>query len=278
MRARIREKILLAFLSVFFFYSACGADAFDRKVQEPSAKLSSIDSEAMSGEPERIRGAIEAYKNWPHYRVDPELQWRLLRAYANYHSELYAKSHSELEEREERDPGEQKWAAETGYKFAVECDAAQSDKAEIVYYYASIGMRYASFHRIEALFLGRGLLKSFEKARELNPDIDDAGPDRNLGAIYFKLPWPLGDKKKALHHFKEAVKIAPHRAANRLWLAKALAEEGLYDEGWQHIQFIRAGKFDVSSQHWHAIYMRRVEEVAKEFPQNKNSVSTQKSK
>lgn len=250
--------------TINLFYAGLFANAFDRNAQVPPTKLSSIDLDAMSGDPERIREAIDAYKNCDNYMKDPELQWRLIRAYANYHSEL-----------EERDLDKQKWAAEMGYKFAVEIDAAHSGKAESVYYYASICIRYLYFHRIKALFLGPGLLRSFEKARGLNPCIDDAGPDRNLGALYLELPWPLGDKKKALQHLKTAVEIAPQRAANRLWLAKALAEEGLYQDGWQHIEFIRAGKFDVSSQHWHTIYMRRAEELAKEFPQNKNSPSTQ---
>lgn len=265
---RGQQVILFVFIfTINFFCVGRFTDAFDRNVQVAPKRWSSIDLDAMSGDPELILRAINAYKNCDDYMTDSELQWRLLRAYANYHSEL-----------EERDLGKQKWAAETGYEFAVEIDAAHSDKAEIVYYYASIGIRYLYFHRIKALFLGRGLLQSFEKARGLNPDIDDAGPDRNLGVLYLVLPWPFGDKKKALQHLKEAVKIASHRAANRLWLAKAFAEQGLYQEGWRHIEFIRAGKFGVSSQHWHAIYMRRVEELAKEFPQNKNSASTQKSK
>jgi hypothetical protein len=259
------QVLLLVFIfTINLFYAGRFADAFDRNAPVPPTKLSSIDLDAMSGDPERICMAIDAYKNYDNYMKDPELQWRLIRAYANYHSELA-----------EQDLDKQKWAAETGYKFAVEIDAAHSDKAENVYYYASICIRYLYFHRIKALFLGSGLLRSFEKARRLNPDIDAAGPDRNLGVLYLKLPWPLGDKKKALQYLKMAVKIAPQRAANRLSLAKAFAELGLYQDGWHHIEFIRAGKFDVSSQHWHTIYMRRVEELAKEFPQNKNSASTQ---
>jgi hypothetical protein len=253
----------LFIFTINLFYAGRFADAFDRNAPVPPTKLSSIDLDAMSGDPKRILKAIDAYKNY-NYMKDPELQWRLIRAYANYHSE-----------QAEKDLDEQKWAAETGYKFAVEIDAAHSDKAEIVYYYASICIRYLYFHRIKALFLGPGLLRSFEKARELNKYIDDAGPDRNLGMLYLELPWPLGDKKKALQHLQATEVIAPQRAANRLSLAKAFAELGQYKLGWRHIEFIRAGKFDVSSQHWRAIYMDRVEELAKEFPQNKNSASTQ---
>lgn len=265
MWTRVRGKILLVFFTVNFIYYAFGANEFDRKVQIPSTKWSSIDIDATSGDRDRILNAIEEYKNCDNYMTNPDLQWRLLRAYANYHSE-----------QAERDLFKQKWAAESGYKFAVEIDASQSDKAEALYYYASIVMRYLYFHRIKAIFLGPGLLKSFEKVRRLNPNIDDAGPDRNLGALYFKLPWPLGNNKMALHHFKESVKIAPRRAANRLWLAKALAKEGLYQDGWQHIQFIRAGNFDVSSQHWREIYLRGVEEVAQEYPQYKNPASPER--
>jgi hypothetical protein len=190
------------------------------------------------------------------------VQWRLIRAYYNYYDELTEKNRRK----------DQQWAADNGYALAVSAYASNKKHPEIVYYYATIGLCYLDFHRMKAVFLVNDLLDAFHEARKLDPAIDDAGADRSLGILYHELPgWPLGrgDSEKSVYHLREAVRLAPERAANRLVLAKILADADLYDEGWKHIEFVRTGKFKVSSPHWHSIYMRRVEEVAAEFPQNK---------
>jgi tetratricopeptide (TPR) repeat protein len=226
------------------------------------AELAPIDAEAMSGDPDRIRKAIDAYQKLD--RDDAEYTWRLLRAYFNYYDELT--------DRNRRD--DQKWAADTGYPIAVKALKKYPDHPAVIYYYATTGLYYLDFHRVKALFVINDLLAAFEKVHGLDPDIDDGGPDRNLGFLYHELPgWPLGkgDKKKALFHFQEAVRLAPERAANRLPYAKVLAELKRYDEGWGHIVFVRSDRFKASSRHWHEIYLKRVEEVAGLFPQNKKN-------
>lgn len=225
-----------------------------------AATLAEADAEAMSGDPDRIRKAIDLFRGLD--AADPEVQWRLVRAYFNYYDELT--------DRDRR--ADQRWAADTGYALAVSALTRHPEHPELIYYYATIGLCYLDFHRLKAVFLVNDLLAAFEKARTLVPAIDDGGPDRSLGILYHELPgWPLGkgDKKKSLFHLQEAVRIAPTRAANRITLAKVLAEAERYDEGWKHIEFIRAGDFKVSSPHWRKIYLRRVEEVAKDFPQGR---------
>ncbi|MDJ0780829.1 MAG: hypothetical protein QNJ22_02605 [Desulfosarcinaceae bacterium] len=214
----------------------------------------SIDGDAMSGDPIRIRQAIQAYER--DDTQQPELQWRLIRAYYNYYDELT--------ERGRRD--EQRWAAERGFALAATAYARHPDKIEMVYYYGAIGLCYLDFHRVKALFLIDDIIAAFKRARELDPTIDDAGPDRNLGLLYHELPWPLKNRQRAWRHLEAAAQIAPERAANRLPLAKVLAENGRYESGMRHIAFVRKGQFKVSSAHWRAIYLRRVEEIAKEFP------------
>jgi hypothetical protein len=222
-------------------------------------ELAAIDREAMSGEPERIKAAIESYLRLD--TANPEIGWRLTRAYFNYYDELA--------ERNQR--REQAWAAENGYAFAKPLYEKYPEHPELVYYYGVIALCYLDFNRMRAVFLINHLFDIFEKARRLAPRIDDGGPDRNLAILYHEVPgWPLGrgDKAKALAHIEAAVQIEPRRAANRIMLAKFLAGAKRYDEGWRHIQFIRAGDFKVSSPHWHAIYMERVEEVALDFPRS----------
>ncbi len=224
--------------------------------------LTAIDADAMSGEPARIKRAIGKYEALKS--ADPELQWRLIRAYFNYYDELAERNQQK----------EQQWATDRGYALAVSAVAAHPKKAEIVYYYGVIGLCYLDFHRMKALFIVNDLLRAFVLAQKLDPLIDDGGPDRSLGILYHELPgWPLGkgDRKKALQHLQAAVLIAPTRAANRVTLAKLMVEFKRYEEGWKHIEFVRAGNFKVSSPHWHAIYLRRVEEVAADYPQFKKA-------
>jgi hypothetical protein len=249
---RLRGSLVLAGLLALLQTNAWGA--------ELSTRLSAIDANAMSGDPARIKQSIAEYEALKSQ--DAEVQWRLVRAYFNYYDEL-------TDRKQER---EQQWATDRGYALAVSAYAAHPQKAEVVYYYATIGLCYLDFHRMKALFVINDLLRAFEVAQKLDPLIDDAGPDRSLGILYHELPgWPVGrgDKKKALQHLEAAVKLAPTRAANRVTLAKLMAEFDRYDEGWKHIEFVRAGNFKVSSPHWHDIYMRRVEEVAAEYPQYK---------
>lgn len=251
-------------MRLLLFIVLCGMFA----IQSPAwgaellPRLAAIDTEAMSGEPARIKRAIGEYEALKS--SDAEVQWRLIRAYFNYYDEL-------SERKQQR---EQQWATDRGYNLAVSAVAAHPQKAEVVYYYATIGLCYLDFHRMKALFIINDLLRAFQIAQKLDPLIDDAGPDRSLGILYHELPgWPMGkgDKKKALQHLEASVRIAPTRAANRVTLAKLMAEFKRYDEGWKHIEYVRAGNFKVSSPHWHSIYLRRVEEVAAEYPQFKKA-------
>jgi tetratricopeptide (TPR) repeat protein len=215
-----------------------------------AGELASIDAGATSGDPVQIRAAISEYEAMDTGQV--ELQWRLIRAYYN----LY----DELAERDRRD--EQRWAAETGYRFALQVDSAGSKVPELVYYATAIKLCYLDFHRVRALFLIGSVLDGFKRARQLDPSIDDAGPDRNLGILYHELPFLLRDRKQALKHLERAYALAPMRAANRLPLAMALVESGRTDEAKRHLEFLRRGDFTVSSEHWRAIYQRRVDELA----------------
>jgi hypothetical protein len=62
----------------------------------------------------------------------------------------------------------------------------------------------------------------FKSARQLDEHFDYAGPDRNLGQLYFLAPgWPasVGSQSKARKHFERAVELHPEYPENRLNLA-----------------------------------------------------------
>lgn len=224
---------------------------------EAQSQIELLDEEAISGDVVRIQATIDKYLALDH--SDPEVQWRILRAYYNYQDEL------QLRDR----PADQEWACTEGYQFARTATADSSNKPELVYYDAVITGCYLSHNMISAPIFERltpgKVFAALEKARSLDPAINDAGPDRGLGLLYLELPPPWKDKEKAMQHLENAVNIAPRRGGNRAWFAAALVENGRVNEAWEHIEFIRAGDYTVSSAHWAQIYEQKIEELAQDL-------------
>jgi hypothetical protein len=76
-----------------------------------------------------------------------------------------------------------------------------------------------------ALRIVKEMEELFEKARVLDEFFDHAGPDRCLGLLYLEAPgWPtsIGNRKKAVTHFRRAAQLAPGYPENRLLLVKSL--------------------------------------------------------
>lgn len=63
----------------------------------------------------------------------------------------------------------------------------------------------------------------FKAARALDEQFDYAGPDRNLGRLYFEAPsiGSVGDRKLAKAHFNRAAELVPDYPENRLNLIEA---------------------------------------------------------
>jgi tetratricopeptide (TPR) repeat protein len=101
------------------------------------------------------------------------------------------------------------------------------DLAAAHYY---LGMNQGQLARtmsLGALRLVHEMEAHFQRARELDPHFDKAGPDRNLGLLYLEAPgWPVsvGNRSKARAHLTKAVKLAPHYPENRLNLMEAYAQ------------------------------------------------------
>jgi len=76
----------------------------------------------------------------------------------------------------------------------------------------------------EGLRLVSQMEAEFKIALGLDAKIDFAGPDRNLGLLYWQTPgWPisLGSKAKARLHLQQALKIAPDYPENHINLLEA---------------------------------------------------------
>lgn len=97
--------------------------------------------------------------------------------------------------------------------------AQHQDSAPLHYYLAMNIGELARTKGIGALRLVRQMETEFQRAADLNPQLDYAGPDRNLGTLYMSAPgWPtsIGSRPKARQHLMRAVQIAPDYPENRL--------------------------------------------------------------
>jgi tetratricopeptide (TPR) repeat protein len=83
------------------------------------------------------------------------------------------------------------------------------------------------------------IIKALEKALEVDPAYDQAGPHRVLGRIYFECPaWPLsvGDIHASRRHLAEAVALASGNSTNHLYLAETLFKLGKVEEARQELE------------------------------------------
>ena len=93
------------------------------------------------------------------------------------------------------------------------------------HYYLAMNLGQLAENRgLGALSLVDQMEESFKKARQLNPRLDFAGPDRSLGLLYHDAPhWPIsiGSKTKARQHLESAVLLSPEYPGNHLDLLEA---------------------------------------------------------
>lgn len=93
------------------------------------------------------------------------------------------------------------------------------------HYYLAMNLgQLARVRPLSALRLVHQMEDGFRTALTLDPDLDYAGPDRNLGLLYREAPgWPtsIGSKSKARKHLEAAVSRSPDYPENRLNLAES---------------------------------------------------------
>lgn len=113
---------------------------------------------------------------------------------------------------------------------ACEHALVQNDKSAALHYYLAMNLgQLARTKGIGALRLVRQMEKEFQRAADLNSQLDYAGPDRNLGELYLSAPgWPtsIGSNSKARQHLMRAVQIAPDYPENHLDLLECYINTG----------------------------------------------------
>ncbi len=107
---------------------------------------------------------------------------------------------------------------------------AREPRLAPAHYYLAMNLgQLARTKSLGALKLVTEMERHFQEARELEPHLDQAGPDRSLGLLYLDAPgWPtsLGSRNKARQHLQRAIELAPDFPENRLCFLEALVKWG----------------------------------------------------
>ena len=95
------------------------------------------------------------------------------------------------------------------------------------HYYLGMNLgQLAQTKMLGALKIVDEMEREFKAALKLDERLDRAGPDRNLGLLYFEAPviGSVGSRSKARKHLERAAEVAPDFPENRLNLAAAYAQ------------------------------------------------------
>lgn len=101
---------------------------------------------------------------------------------------------------------------------------ARDPQSAAGHYYLAMNLgQLARTKWLGALKLVREMEEEFSAARLLDENLDFAGPDRNLGLLYWQAPsiGSIGDRDKARTHLERAIQLAPAYPENRLNLIEA---------------------------------------------------------
>jgi tetratricopeptide (TPR) repeat protein len=118
--------------------------------------------------------------------------------------------------------------AEQGIAAARQAIARESNSAPAHYYLGMNLGQLATTKGLTALRLVLQMQREFMRARDLEAQLDWAGPDRNLGLLYRDAPaiGSIGSRSKAREHLQRAVELAPQYPENRLNLIEAYLQWG----------------------------------------------------
>jgi hypothetical protein len=105
---------------------------------------------------------------------------------------------------------------------------ARNDQLAAAHYYLGMNLgQLAQARKLEALGIVKEMERCFQTARQLQETLDFAGPDRNLGLLYWHAPgWPasIGSRSQAREHLERAAKLGAEYPDNRLNLMEALLQ------------------------------------------------------
>ncbi len=133
------------------------------------------------------------------------------------------------------------------------------DLVQMHYYLGmNLGQLADTKRNLAALRIVDEMEREFEAARKLDEHFDHAGPDRNLGLLYFEAPSfiSIGSRSKARQHLQRAVELAPDFPENRLNYLEALLKWGDRSEALRELKAVaerwRAARQGMDALEWSA--------------------------
>ena len=169
-----------------------------------------------------------------------------------------------LADRTETDQTRRERFASEGVRWAESFLKASDKENGDVYYYLAVNLGIAiKEHPAIALKNLDRLVSSLEKAVELSPDVNSAGPYRVLGMLYLMAPpWPqgIGDGDKALDLLQEAVGRYPEYPKNRIFYAQALWELEGEDRKQEIVEHLEEALRLLNQEKWKTVRVRWMKE------------------
>ncbi len=141
------------------------------------------------------------------------------------------------------DPEEEDAGLASCTRFGEAAVAADRNNPDYQYYLAlnmALALKVAPL--TAAPFNLSSVVKALKRCVDQDPDRDEGGPLRVLGALYLKAPpWPagVGDEEKALELLEQAVEDHPNHPLNHLFLAEAQIEDEEYEAAQENIDQAR---------------------------------------
>jgi tetratricopeptide (TPR) repeat protein len=170
-----------------------------------------------------------------------------------------------LADRTEADQVRRERFASEGVRWAEGFLKASDKENGDVYYYLAVNLGIAvKEHPAVALKNLNRLVSSLEKAIELSPDINSAGPYRVLGMVYLMAPpWPqgIGDGDKALELLQEAVRRHPDYPKNRIFYAQALWELEGEDRKQEVLEHLKEALRLLNQEKWKKVRTRWMKDL-----------------
>ena len=155
--------------------------------------------------------------------------------------------------------------ASEGVRWAENFLKASDEENGDVYYYLAVNLGIAvKEHPAMALKNLDRLVSSLEKAVELSPDVNSAGPYRVLGMLYLMAPpWPqgIGDGDRALELLQEAVQKYPEYPKNHVFYAQALWELEGKDRKEEVVKHLEEARRLLNQEKWRPVRVRWMKDL-----------------
>src|SRR5262245_27957199 len=134
-------------------------------------------------------------------------------------------------------------AAEEGINVSRQVVAREPNLIQPHYYLGmNLGQLADTKRNSGALKIGDEMEQEFKAAHDLDERFDYAGPDRNLGLLYWQAPTlvSIGSRTKARQHLRRAIEVAPDYPENRLNLIEAYLKWGDRSGAWREYKALEA--------------------------------------